>query len=355
MSPNILTVVGARPQFVKAAALSRAIGRTDATETMLHTGQHFDRTMSDIFFEELAIPPPTINLGVHGGNHGEMTGKMLAALETVMLERRPDIVVVFGDTNSTLAAGLAAVKLHIPVAHVEAGLRSFNRAMPEEINRVVVDHISDLLLCPTAGSVRLLASEGITDGVHHVGDVMYDATLHALERARLTSTIMEQIGIDDRPFVLATLHRAETTDDPARLRSALDFLRSHRNSGQVVLPIHPRTAKAVARADLSLEGLNVIDPVGYLDMTALLDAAALVLTDSGGVQKEAYFHRTPCITLRSETEWTETVEAGWNRLWTDPEVPRERREIPDYGTGFASEEITKLILGHLEGRPPGPR
>lgn len=350
MSPSILTVVGARPQFVKAAALSRAVAASGATEIMVHTGQHFDRSMSEVFFEELEIPPPTVNLGIHGGNHGAMTGAMLAELELVIIDQRPDIVVVFGDTNSTLAAALAAVKLHVPVAHVEAGLRSFNRAMPEEINRLVVDHVSELLLCPTPGSVRLLASEGISDGVLHVGDVMYDATLHALTKARENSSVLERIGLDDGGYSLATVHRAETTDDPIQLRTAIDFLRRHADERPVVLPIHPRTAQAAASAGIELDGLLVVEPVGYLDMTALLAGAALVLTDSGGLQKEAYFHRTPCITLRAETEWTETVEAGWNRLWTDTGPQPERREIDDYGSGNASEKITDAILRHVSRR-----
>lgn len=345
MSVKILTVIGARPQFIKAAAVSRSIAaRDNLREVMVHTGQHFDSDMSDVFFEELDIPRPDHYLGVNGGGHGQMTGRMLEQLETVMLEEKPNWVLVYGDTNSTIAGALAAAKLLIPVAHVEAGLRSFNRAMPEEINRVMTDHISKLLFCPTQASVTNLQNEGITEGVHQVGDVMYDATLHAAERARETSTILTDLGLVGEDFTLATLHRAENTNTAENLSAALAFLKQRTADRTVVLPLHPRTKQAAERFGLDFDGLKVISPVGYLDMARLLSACCEVMTDSGGVQKEAYFHRKPCITLRDETEWVETIEAGWNRLWKGPDYS-PRSEINDYGVGQASGAIVDHLMG----------
>lgn len=352
MKVRLMTVVGARPQFIKAAAVSRALAaRDNMTEIIVHTGQHFDNNMSKVFFDELDIPTPAYDLEVHGGSHGDMTGRMLSALEDVMLKKRPDWVMVYGDTNSTLAGALAAAKVHIPVAHVEAGLRSFNRRMPEEINRVLVDHLSTLLLCPTAQSVANLAREGITGGVHHVGDVMYDATKFAAVRAREVSTVLEDLNLTPEGYAVATLHRAECTDDPARLKAAIDWLSERAEESHVVFPVHPRTRAALAQSGIEPRGLRIIEPVGYLDMARLLDGAVAVYTDSGGLQKEAYFHRKPCVTLRSETEWTELVEAGWNRLWTEPDY-LHRTEIKDYGDGCAAELILDHISGH-SGASPG--
>ena len=343
---KVLTVVGARPQFIKAAAVTRALnGVPGLTEVMVHTGQHFDDDMSDVFFRELSIPPPVHNLGIRGGGHGQMTGRMLEALEPVIESEQPDVVLVYGDTNSTLAGALAAAKLHIPVAHVEAGLRSFNRSMPEEINRVVADHISDLLFCPTRAAVNNLAREGLTAGVHNIGDVMYDATLYAAKKTRQTSKVLLRFGVDDGGYAVATIHRPENTDDPARLAEVLDYLRSEAGKQPIVLPLHPRTRDAAACAGISFDGLLTSTPIGYLDMHRLLQSAAVVYTDSGGLQKEAYFHRVPCVTLRDETEWVETVEAGWNRLWRGPDY-RPRREIADYGDGHAAEGIVALIADH---------
>lgn len=285
MSIKILTVVGARPQFIKAAAVSRAIRETDGlAEVMIHTGQHFDANMSDLFFEELAIPKPKHHLDINGGGHGDMTGRMLMAIEPILLAERPDWVVVYGDTNSTLAGSLAAAKLHIPVAHVEAGLRSFNRRMPEELNRIVTDHLSTLHLCPTATAIANLATEGVVNGVYHVGDVMYDATVFALEKAEIGSTILADLQLRPKQYSLATVHRAENTDDPERLREVVQFLLEQSRGRTVVLPLHPRTRGAAARLGVSLEGLRVINPVGYLDMAKLLHHAAEVYTDSGGLQ-----------------------------------------------------------------------
>lgn len=343
MKLKILTVVGARPQFIKAAPVTRAIAeRTDLFEVMVHTGQHFDDDMSEVFFRELGIPAPAHNLGVHGGGHGEMTGRMLEKLERLMLAEKPNRVLVFGDTNSTLAGALAAAKLHIPVAHVEAGLRSFNRAMPEEINRTLTDHLSDLLFCPTGAAVANLAREGIAAGVHQVGDVMFDATIWAARCARTAPDILERLGLKRGEFALATLHRAENTDHASQLTQIVEFLKAHGNEREVVLPLHPRTRQAAERHGLSLEGIRVLPPVGYLEMAALLDGCTEVLTDSGGLQKEAYFHRKPCVTLRTETEWVETVECGWNRLWRGPDY-EPRRDIAEYGDGHAAERIIETM------------
>lgn len=343
MPRKVVTVVGARPQFVKAAAVSRAFKDFPGlTEVMIHTGQHFDANMSDVFFQELGIPHPQHALDVHGGGHGQMTGRMLEGIEKVLLDEKPDWLLVYGDTNSTIAGALAAAKLHIPVAHVEAGLRSFNRRMPEEVNRVLTDHISAALFCPTALAVSNLRQEGITANVHHVGDVMYDATLDAIDRAKTTSTLLSTLGLAPDSYILATIHRAENTDTAENLAAVLDYLRQEAGSRKIILPLHPRTRGAAQRFGVSLDGLTIIDPVGYLDMAQLLGHCALVMTDSGGVQKEAYFHRKPCITLRDETEWVETVESGWNRLWKGPAVSR-RSEISEYGTGRSAYEILTIL------------
>jgi UDP-GlcNAc3NAcA epimerase len=343
---TILSVVGARPQFVKAAPVSRALADAGFREILVHTGQHFDAAMSAVFFEELGIPRPAHELDVHSLPHGAMTGRMLEKLEAAMLVERPDMALVYGDTNSTLAGALAAAKLRIPVAHVEAGLRSFNKAMPEEQNRIVADHLSTLRLCPTRASVVNLAREGIVGGVVHVGDVMFDTTLFAAERARSRSRIVETLGLAPRGYAVATVHRAENTDDPARLARVFDWLAAAARTLPVVLPLHPRTRAALGDRPTP-EGVRCIAPLGYLDMTRLTSQAAAVFTDSGGLQKEAYFHRVPCVTLREETEWVETIEAGWNRLWT-VESYAPRVEIADYGEGRAAQAIAAAIVATLE-------
>ena len=347
---KIVSVLGARPQFIKAATVSRALAeRPGLSEAIVHTGQHFDPEMSGDFFRELDLPEPSHHLGIRGGGHGAMTGRMMEALEPVLEAERPDAVLIFGDTNSTLAGALTAAKLHIPVAHVEAGLRSFNRGMPEEVNRVVSDHLSTVLYCPTSAAVENLAREGIGAGVQNVGDVMYDATLHAAARARRESSILERLGLDDGAFAVATVHRAENTDDADRLSQVVDYLRNRAGRQPIVLPLHPRTRDAGKRAGLSFDGLAVIPPCGYLDMHRLLQGATTVYTDSGGLQKEAYFHRTPCVTLRSETEWVETVDHGWNRLWNGPDY-LARTDIPEYGDGDAALKIAAHLCGWLTGQ-----
>jgi UDP-GlcNAc3NAcA epimerase len=313
---RILTVVGARPQFIKAAVVSRAAAARGIDERIVHTGQHYDANMSDVFFDELAIPRPARHLGIGSGSHGAQTGRMLEALEAAIVEDQPAAVLVYGDTNSTLAGALAAAKLHVPVAHVEAGLRSFNRRMPEEINRVLTDHVSAVLFAPTDVAVRNLAAEGIAgDKVVRCGDVMQDAAIFYAARAADRPAPVP--GLARGGYVLSTIHRAENTDDPARLRAILEGLATVAETLPVVLPLHPRTRKFAA-ADPALAAalarLQVIEPVGYLDMVRLETEAAVIATDSGGVQKEAFFHGVPCVTLRDETEWVELVEGGWNRL-----------------------------------------
>lgn len=342
---ELITVVGARPQFVKAAAVSRAIERDGRIrERIIHTGQHFDDNMSDLFFRELKIQPPSWRLGISGGGHGAMTGRMLIAIEEVLTEERPDGVVVYGDTNSTLAAALAASKLHIPLVHVEAGLRSFNRRMPEEVNRLLTDHLSSLLFCPTRASLDNLRAEGISEGVEFVGDVSQDATLFAIAQSRSVSDIVERLGVRDGAFALCTLHRAENTDDPARFREIIEAVRREAGELPIIFPVHPRTRQVMAASGVNLAGATMVEPLGYFDFHRLLAACALVLTDSGGVQKEAYFHRKPCVTLRDETEWVETVDAGWNRLWTSHEWRSPRREIADYGSGDAAQlMVAKMV------------
>ena len=308
--PMVMTIVGARPQFVKAAPLSRALRRT-MREVLVHTGQHYDPEMSGAFFEQLGIPEPDLHLGVGSGPHGSMTGRMLEALEQAMLERKPDLVLVMGDTNSTLAGALAAAKLGIPIAHVEAGLRSFDMAMPEEINRRLTDHVSTLLLCPTPEAVSNLRREGVRRGVHRVGDVMLDAVLQNAARARRLAKLPD--GLRPRGYYLATVHRQENVDDPARLASILEAL--SRLPGPVLVPAHPRLRKRLAESGLRPGGgVRLLPPAPYLEMLRLTGGARVLLTDSGGLQKEAFILRTPCVTLREQTEWVETVAAGANRI-----------------------------------------
>lgn len=338
--PKILSIVGARPQFVKSGVVSRALKRTGLAETLVHTGQHFDKEMSSLFFEELGLREPAFNLGIAGGTHSSMTASMLSALGVVLEEQLPDLVLVYGDTNSTLAGALAAAKLRIPVAHVEAGLRSFNQAMPEEINRVLTDHMSSLLLCPTSQSVANLALEGITKGVHHVGDVMFDVVVSLREKLASQVPACEQLGLEPGSYALATVHRAENTESPDQLEKVLDYLRGV--DSPVLLPLHPRTKVACERWGIPLDGLIVVAPVGYLTMASFIAESSVVITDSGGLQKEAYFHGVPCVTMRGETEWVETIEAGWNRLWTS-EYLTTRRTIDEYGKGHASEAVAEAI------------
>ena len=339
---TLLSVIGARPQFVKAAPVSRALRAHGLfRDIIVHTGQHFDRDMSDVFFDELGLPKPDHHLGINGGGHGAMTGRMIVVLEELALTVKPDAFVIYGDTNSTLAAAIVAAKLFIPIAHIEAGLRSF-KPMPEEINRVVADRVSRWLLCPTDLAVKNLAAEGIRDGVYNVGDVMYDTALLVRDRANTQSRIIADLSLTPDAFSLATIHRAENTDSPEALADVIGFLTKASRERTVVLPLHPRTRQAAAKFNVDLSALRIIDPVGYLDMTALIAGCHNVLTDSGGVQKEAYFHRKPCVTLRDATEWVETVETGWNRLWKGPDY-LPRCENNAYGDGHAAEKIANIL------------
>lgn len=361
---KILTVVGARPQFIKAGVVSRIIrdnfsDRLD--EILIHTGQHYDKNMSDIFFKQLDLPQPKVNLEIGSSSHGEQTGKMLSLLEQVFIKEKPDMVVVYGDTNSTLAGALAAAKIHLPVAHVEAGLRSWNRKMPEEINRVMVDHISNLLFCPSDVSINNLKKEGIAEGVIKTGDVMHDSALYCAQRAdnekENFNRICEEFSVSPGKYFLATVHRAENTDQIENLKhiiSSFDKLPQ-----KVVWPVHPRTKRMMEKNKIVC-GNNVVltSPFSYLDMILFLKNAAMVLTDSGGVQKEAMFFETPCVTLRSETEWTETIESGWNLLSgidsnqilktvkAHSNTPKKNTE-QIYGTGKSADKVITAILSFL--------
>ncbi len=378
---KIVTIVGARPQFIKAAAVSRAIqafnrrvlqGGTGkrVREILVHTGQHYDYLMDRVFFEELRLPKPDYQLGVGSGSHAIQTGRMLERIETVLNKEKPAVVVVYGDTNSTLAGALAAAKLHIPIAHVEAGLRSYKRNMPEEVNRLLADHLSTLLFSPTVQAVRNLSKEGIRNGdktvVKNVGDVMYDSVLYYAQLAEKRSTILRDLNLlSNTPnselstpnYYVATLHRAENTDDAKRLRSILRALTEIAKDCPVVLPVHPRTKKMIEAHHLlrEVKGIQLTDPLSYFDMLALERHAKAILTDSGGVQKEAYWFRVPCLTLRKETEWVETIRGGWNVLvGTETsrivkEVARRKwKKLPRKGTGIfgdgkASEKIVQIM------------
>ncbi|HSK15379.1 MAG TPA: UDP-N-acetylglucosamine 2-epimerase (non-hydrolyzing) [Gaiellaceae bacterium] len=347
---RILSVVGNRPQFVKSAPLSLALRARGLEEVVLHTGQHYDPELSEVFFEELDLAPPRHRLEVGSGTHGEQTGRMLPGIEAAIVEERPDAVLVYGDTNSTLAGALAAGKMLVPVAHVEAGLRSFDRTMPEELNRTLVDRLASLLLCPSETARSNLAAEGIVEGVHVVGDVMYDALLRLAPIARERSSALADARVEPGRYLVLTLHReANAAPEPlGRVAAALAAL-----DEPLVFPVHPRTRNALAAAGIELPpSVRLLPPIGYLDFAALASQARVVLTDSGGVQKEAYWYGVPCVTLRRNTEWTETVEAGWNRLaGTDTEAivaavseaaPQEERP-PLYGDGRAAERIADLM------------
>jgi UDP-GlcNAc3NAcA epimerase len=351
---KVVTILGARPQFIKAWATSAALQAAGCREVLVHTGQHYDESLSGRFFTELDLPRPQHQLGIGSGSHGRQTGQMLEAVERVLEAEAPDWVLVYGDTNSTLAGALAAAKLHRPIAHIEAGLRSFNRRMPEEVNRVVTDHLSELLLCPSQAAVDNLQREGLTHGVHIVGDVMHDALLHFSARARRSSDILDRLGLTAGAYHVATVHRAEVTDNPARLGALLATL--GQLNRPVVLPLHPRTRARLAEHSRREFGaaLRLIEPLGYLDMLKLVSESDRVLTDSGGLQKEAYWLRKPCVTLRAETEWVETVAAGWNRLVHDDPVaiaaavqaqpPASHPAL--YGDGHAAGRIASLLGTH---------
>ena len=347
---KILTVIGARPQFIKAAPVSKVL-REKNDEKIIHTGQHYDENMSKIFFDELEIPRPDYNLNIGSGNHGYQTGMMLMKIEEILLDEKPDAVMVYGDTNSTLAGALSASKLLIPVIHIEAGLRSFNMAMPEEQNRILTDHISKLLFCPTETAVGNLKNEGISKGVYDVGDVMLDATMQFKEKASKSSKILEKLGIEGMDYILATIHRAENTNSPTKLKNIIESL--GKSGLYIILPLHPRTRKYIKMYGIKIPGnINLIEPVGYLDMIQLEANSQKIVTDSGGVQKEAFFLKKPCITLREETEWVETVENGWNILVGSHEksiidallnFKPSKKQMSVFGDGNASVHISDIL------------
>ncbi len=363
---KLINIVGARPQFIKAAVISRAIKAHNETqagtaavieEIIVHTGQHYDVNMNAVFFQELEIPEPRINLGVGSGSHGKMTGAMLEKIETVLIDLKPDHVMVYGDTNTTLAGALAAAKLHIPVAHVEAGLRSFNKRMPEEINRILTDHLASLLFCPTQTAVDNLTAENIHSGVFLTGDVMHDSFLFYQEMARRKSTILKKLKLSAGQYALATVHRAENTDNPECLQKIFGaFAKIASDRFALIVPVHPRTRRRLEDSNMVFESnahVRLIAPLSYLDMICLMANARGILTDSGGVQKEAYFAGVPCITLRNETEWPETLSGGWNRLaGTDPDSiingfqqavsAGERRVATAFGDGRSGEKIVAI-------------
>lgn len=354
---KVLTIAGTRPQLVKIAAVSRIL-RKEFKEVLVNTGQHYDYNMAGVFFEELNIPIPDYDLGIGSGTHGSQTGRMMIAVEEVVEKEKPDIILVYGDTNSTLAGSLVASKLHIPIVHIEAGLRSFNKKMPEEINRILTDHISTLLFTPTETANRNLKNEGITEGVHQVGDVMYDAVLFNTKLAEEKHKI-EDYGLRRKGYILGTIHRAENTDDPLRLKAILNSFSKTKES--VYLPLHPRTAKKIEDFGLgetleNASNVKVVEPVSYLEMLLLESNAKAIVTDSGGVQKEAYFAKVPCVTLRPQTEWVETVKTNWNRL-VDP-VQTELADVllniengdkvdDLYGDGNAGLKIVEIMKNYF--------
>ncbi|WP_163527009.1 non-hydrolyzing UDP-N-acetylglucosamine 2-epimerase [Halobacillus ihumii] len=359
---KILTVVGARPQFIKACMLSKTLqSHSKIEETIVHTGQHYDDNMSTIFFEQLNLPKPDYNLEVGSSSHGKQTAAMLSDLEKIMTTVQPDVVLVYGDTNSTLAGSLTAAKLHIPVAHVEAGLRSFNKKMPEEINRLITDHLSDYLFCPSDIAIDNLRCEGITKGVYQVGDIMYESVSHFKPHALQQSSLLKDLSLSENNYHLATIHRAENTDDPVRLSSILEALQQLKM--EVVLPLHPRTKNKIKQFKLtsmiSAPSIKLIEPLNYLDMLAIASKAKVILTDSGGLQKEAYMLRVPCITLRDETEWGETVKHGWNHLvgsstqqiLKTADTIRTPKEQPAlFGDGKTSHAIVEILTKVMDGK-----
>ncbi|MGM7719603.1 non-hydrolyzing UDP-N-acetylglucosamine 2-epimerase [Metabacillus sp. Hm71] len=354
---KILTVIGARPQFIKACMLSKAFkSKPNIKEIIVHTGQHYDDNMSTVFFEQLKLPKPNYYLGVGSDTHGKQTAKMLTELERVMITEKPDIVLVYGDTNSTLAGSLAAAKLHIPVAHVEAGLRSFNKKMPEEINRILTDHLSTWLFCPSQTAVENLKREGIQSGVYQTGDIMYDSVLYYKPFALQHSNILSRLNLSAKTYYLATIHRAENTDDPQKLKALLETLQ--KMNEVLVFPMHPRTKHKIQQwglTNLTLSpNIKIVEPLNYFDMLTVESQAKAILTDSGGVQKEAYMLGVPCITLREETEWVETVSAGWNQVTgantqcileavATINVPKNYPAL--FGDGQSSKQICEILAG----------
>lgn len=340
---KVLTIVGARPQFVKAAVLRRLFQEENIEEILVHTGQHYDYKMSQIFFDELEIKAPDYFVELTERSHGAMTGEMLANCERILQQEMPDVCLVYGDTNSTIAGALAASKIHIPVCHVEAGLRSFNKEMPEEINRILTDHVSDVLFCSTNAAVENLSNENITKNVYHVGDIMFDAVKMFVD-ASSSQALVEKYKQSDRPIAMLTVHREATVNSDELLTKVMSFCREFEDDYSIVLPAHPRTASRIKELGINLGSIKIIEPVSYKLMHAFLNGSSLLITDSGGLQKEAYFHNIRCITLRNETEWVETIEAGWNRLWTQEAYLCEPRNIPEYGRGDSAKKMLDVLV-----------
>lgn len=348
----ILTIIGARPQFIKAAAVSKAFFEYGIGEKILHTGQHYDDNMSDIFFKELGLPNPAYNLNIGSSTHGQQTAEMLKNIEIILLSSRPDYVMVYGDTNSTLAGTLAAVKLHIPVVHVESGLRSFNRKMPEEINRIITDHSSDILFAPTEKAMSNLTKEGLGDRrLYLVGDVMFDMSKIV---EKLDSSVMESLGLRKKEYVICTIHRAENTDDLDKFLNIFKALNDFGKKIKIIFPAHPRTYKCIEKYNVNCDHIIMINPLGYVDMAHLIKNSSLVITDSGGVQKEAFFYNVPCVTLRDETEWVELIDSGWNVLCPvdnievmlhtfNESMGKNGNKINLYGNGDASYKIAEVL------------
>ena len=359
---KIVSIVGARPQFIKASAICRSIkefnrdSKDKIKEVIVHTGQHFDSNMSDIFFEELNIPLPNYNLEISGGTHAEMTSRMMVSIEKVLLKEKPAYMLIYGDTNSTLAAALVAAKIHIPIVHIESGLRSFNRRMPEEINRIIADRVSTINFCPTDQALENLKNEGLGKNAFVVGDVMYDVSQYYKKIGKNKSSIIEKLNLQNKDFALATCHRTENTDHPERLEEILKAFTEINKKMPVFFCIHPRTRKLISKFNLTsyLNNFSIIEPLSFIDMVALEQEASLILTDSGGVQKEAFFYRTPCITMRDETEWVETVELGWNQVvganmdkilkaFKNKDIHKNIRQSEPYGDGLSAQKIIQII------------
>ena len=362
---RIVTIIGARPQFIKASMVSREIAKNSTIdEVIIHTGQHFDENMSDIFFDELKIPVPSYNLGIGSALHGEQTGRMIEEIEKVLLKERPQMVLLYGDTNSTLAGAIASAKLSLKIAHVEAGLRSFNKSMPEEINRVLTDRVSDMLFCPTTTSVENLQNEGIRDGIYLVGDVMYDSILYFENGFHNRTEILEELNLNEKEinqrYILATIHRQENTDTIENLSSILSAMSQIKE--EIILPLHPRTKKTIEEEKLSYKkNIKIIEPISYLEMLSLEKNAFMILTDSGGIQKEAFIFGVPCVTFRDETEWIETVQTGMNKLtgFSTKRILEAYNEfclngvkilqdaVNYYGNGFAAKKIVEILGRYL--------
>lgn len=352
MQKKIISIIGARPQFIKAAPLSKEL-RKYFKEVLIHTGQHFDYKMSDIFFKGLDLPEPDYNLGINSLSHGKMTGAMLGEIEDILIRENPEAVIIYGDTNSTLAGSLAAVKLQIPIAHIEAGLRSYNRKMPEEINRVLSDQISKWLFVPSLVAKNNLEREGVREGIYIVGDIMYDAVLHNINKALSYSNILLNLNLEKNNYLVATIHRQENTDDETRLKKIIEIFSLV--DKKIIIPLHPRTKKKIEDFHLNFsDNVIVIDPLGYLDMLNIMQNAYVIITDSGGIQKEAYYLNAPCITLRDESEWVETVDVGWNFIvgvnqdkfisaYSSCTAVREQKHPELYGDGKTAEKIVDIL------------